>query len=1079
MRLLALFAALTLTLLAGLQAGQEGGPVRILFLGHEAQHHPSNDYFPMLSKALGRDAIYFDYTTSVDGALGDYSYLSKFDGLLLYANHDTIEDHQYQNLVRFVEEGGGFIPVHCASFCFRNEPGFVKLVGGQFAHHKTGTFTTSITNPDHPAMQGVTEFEAWDETYVHEKHGSDHTILMVRKPGGADDNITEPEPWTWTRTQGKGRVFYTASGHDQRVWSQPAFHQLLKSGILWAIGDARRKTYDTFISGRTPLKYEKRDNIPNYENRPEPLPYQLPLSPQDSLAYTQAPVGWKLELFAAEPQIINPMCLAWDDHGRLWTIETIDYPNEVKRGRTGDDSIKILEDTNGDGRADKVTVFADGLNIPTSLTFANGGVIVHQAPETLFFKDTDGDDKADVREVLIAGWGTGDTHAGPSNLRYGLDNQIWGTVGYAAFDGSVGGKNLRFGMGTYRFTKDGSNLEFLHQFNNNTWGLGFNDAGDVFGSTANNNPSFYCGIPATAYPDGKGLTARMVASTPKFQPITPNIRQVDAFGAYTAGAGHAFANSDAFPESWRGKKAFVAGPTGNLLGSFQAEADGAGSNTRNTFSVVASADEWFSPVAADVGPDGNLWIADWYNFIIQHNPTPSSNRGGYDAQNGPGNAHINPNRDREHGRIYRLVWDGAPAPRIRSLAGAGDDVLVSALSDPNQFWRLTAQRLLVDGKRTPAAPTLIALTKQPGIGATHALWALHGIGELDADTHRAALLSPDPVLRRNAVRALSHDGAGTALLFESGVVNDPDLTTRLAAFVALAHLPTNDAIKNAVTGLLRDAQNSADGWLAAALGAAAANHGVENAGSKNLVPAGPDLLADADWQPRNYNGSAEHQKIDGDSTLKITSRSGADSSFFASADLEPNSKYRLSARIKTDDVSGAMGALLNVHELQGNGRVATRALKGDNDWTDVSVDFDPQGKSRLSFNALFGGWGRSTGTAWYHSISLHKLVPTSTAPDAPEPGKADPARGKTIFLTHQVAACNRCHQLDGEGGAVGPALDGIASRKGPDYIRESLLDPNAALAEGYPASVSSMPPMGLLLNTQEIEDILAYLATLK
>jgi uncharacterized protein len=233
-------------------------------------------------------------------------------------------------------------------------------------------------------------------------------------------------------------------------------------------------------------------------------------------------------------------------------IETLDYPNEVRANREGNDKIKILEDTDGDGRCDKVTVFADGFNIPTSLVFANGGVIVHQAPVTLFLKDTDGDDKADTREVLLDGWGPGDTHAGPSNLRYGFDNQIWGTVGYAAFNGTVGGAEKRFGMGVYRFAKDASSLEFLHQFNNNTWGLGFNEAGDVFGSTANNNPSFYCGIPATVFATGaRGMSAKMVASTPKFHPITPNIRQVDAFGAYTAGAGHAFANSDAFPSEQR------------------------------------------------------------------------------------------------------------------------------------------------------------------------------------------------------------------------------------------------------------------------------------------------------------------------------------------------------------------------------------------------------------------------------------------------------------------------------------------------------------------------------------------------
>ncbi|MEZ5324686.1 MAG: ThuA domain-containing protein [Verrucomicrobiales bacterium] len=1078
----------SLCLSVSLSARPSEGPVRILFLGHDAQHHPSNEYYPMLAEALGRDGIYFDYTTAVEEALGNYDYLSQFDGLLLYANHDTIEEHQYQNLIRFVEEGGGFIPVHCASFCFRNKMGFIRLVGGQFNNHKTGVFTTKIVNKEHPAMQGVSEFEAWDETYVHSQHGTDRTILMVREPQGDDDNIREPEPWTWTRNQGKGRVYYTASGHDQRVWGQPAFHQLLKSGILWAIGDERHATYDEFISERAPLRYEKRDNIPNYEQRPEPLPYQLPLSPEDSLKFTQAPVGWRLELFASEPDIVNPMQLAWDERGRLWVIEALDYPNEVRENRKGDDKIKILEDTDGDGRCDKITVFADDLNLPTSLAFANGGVIVHQAPVTLFLKDTDGDDKADLREVLLDGWGSGDTHAGPSNLRYGFDNQIWGTVGYAAFNGTVGGDEKRFGMGVYRFAKDASSLEFLHQFNNNTWGLGFNEAGDVFGSTANNNPSFYCGIPATAFARGtRGMSAKMVASTPKFHPITPNIRQVDAFGAYTAGAGHAFANSDAFPESWRGKRAFVAGPTGNLLGQFQASNDGAGFVTKNSYSLVASADEWFSPVAADVGPDGNLWIADWYNFIIQHNPTPSEQRGGYRAETGQGNAHVNPNRDREHGRVYRLVWDGAPETRITSLAGASSEQLVGALSDANQFWRLTSQRLIVDGKKIEAVPALKSAVSAGGIGAVHALWALQGLGQLDDATHRSALLSADSVLRRNAVRALPNSEAGVALLFESSVINDPDLTTRLAAFVELATFPTSDALKSAVTNLMTNPENLGDEWLAAALNAAAGKHGVAGFDATDFEP-GPNLLAEAEWSPRSYGGSnnVEHSKpadegVEGSDCLKIVATGGADTSFHTYVDVKPNTHYRMSAKIRTADVKGrAMGALLNVHELQGGAeRVATKPLRGNNDWTEVSKDFRTEGQSRISINCLLGGWGTSTGTAWYDDIELNELVPIVDKSAVAKVEEGNIERGKTIFFTHQVAACNRCHQLGGEGGVIGPALDGIATRKSAEYISQSLLEPNAALAEGYQGPVSPMPPMNLLLGEQELADILAYLGTLK
>ncbi|MEM1248198.1 MAG: ThuA domain-containing protein, partial [Acidobacteriota bacterium] len=192
-------------------------------------------------QALGRDGIYFDYVTTVEEALGDANYLNRFDALLLYANHQTIKPHQWENLKNFVEkEGKGFVPVHSASWCFQNEPGYDQLVGGRFQKHKSGVFTPRIIKPKHAAMDGVNEFEAWDETYVHTRHNpKSRTVLMVRDPMKGE-LLLRPEPWTWVRTQGKGRVFYTASGHDERVWGNSGFHQMMKAGILWSIGEERR-----------------------------------------------------------------------------------------------------------------------------------------------------------------------------------------------------------------------------------------------------------------------------------------------------------------------------------------------------------------------------------------------------------------------------------------------------------------------------------------------------------------------------------------------------------------------------------------------------------------------------------------------------------------------------------------------------------------------------------------------------------------------------------------------------------------------------------------------------------------------
>ncbi|MEO0416143.1 MAG: PVC-type heme-binding CxxCH protein, partial [Verrucomicrobiota bacterium] len=555
---------------------------------------------------------------------------------------------------------------------------------------------------------------------------------------------------------------------------------------------------------------------------------------------------------ASEPDIVNPIFFSWDERGRLFVAETIDYPNEVKDG-SGNDRIKILEDTDGDGRCDKVTIFADGLNIPTSLTHWNGGIIVAQAPDFLFLKDTDGDDKADFRKVMFSGWGVNDTHAGPSNLRYGIDNWIYGAIGYSRFKGELGGKYHDFGSGIFRMQPDGSDIEFLHQFNNNTWGLGLNAAGEVFGSTANNNPAFFGGVPLTAYTtEVKGTSAKMIADSKAISPITPNIRQVDAWNAYTAGAGYALATSDNFPESWRDNSAFISAPTGHLLGRFEHSREGAGYKATNRHNLIASADEWFSPVAAEVGPDGNLWIADWYNFIIQHNPVPTVERAGFASENGKGNAHVNPLRDEQHGRIYRLVWEGGSKAEIESLEGASQEDLVAAFHDPNLFWRNTAQRLLLQHDEVDASirKELKALVAEGGRASVHALWTLHGKGWLDRETHQAALLSGDSALQRNAIRAIEPTAEGMQLFFDTAIVQAEDLLVRLAAFNKLATFPDRDRVERAAKQLIKVEENFSDEWLQLSLEAGGAGKVIFG----NPKPVGPNLLPNPSFEKRSNRG---------------------------------------------------------------------------------------------------------------------------------------------------------------------------------------------------------------------------------
>ena len=814
-------------------------PVSVLFLGDKGHHQPASraaQLIPVFA-IRGIDITYTEAMADLNPTT-----LAKYDALLIYANTEKIEPDQEKALVDYVEGGGGFAPLHCASFCFLNSPKYIALVGAQFKSHGTGEFDVKDLDPSDPITKGLAAFRTWDETYTHTKFNeTDRHLLQVRDEKGKD------EPWTWTRTQGKGRVFYTAYGHDQRTWGHPGFHDLVERGVRWAAN--KGGVYDSrprVASTAAPLKVVKAiAEIPSYQpgkawgTLGEAIPeMQLAASPADSIQHLALPKGLEPRLFASEPDIAKPIAMAWDHKGRLWIAETVDYPNNLQPSGEGHDQIKICEDTDGDGRADKFTIFADKLSIPTSLTFAGGGLIVHQAPDTLLLKDTDGDDKADVRTVLFTGWGTRDTHAGPSNLRYGFDNWVYGIVGYSGFKGEIGGEKHEFRQGLYRFRPDGSKLEFLRNTTNNSWGVGFSEEGLLFGSTANGCPSVYLPIPYRYYEKVRGLQSpgalQIIADSNRFFPATEKVRQVDHFGGFTAAAGHALYTARALPKTYWNSVAFVAEPTGHLVAAFALEKVGSDFKSHNEWNLLASDDEWTSPVAAEVGPDGSVWVSDWYNYIVQHNPTPKG------FQTGKGSAYETPLRDKTHGRIYRVCpVDLAKVSTSTKLDPDDASSLVAALTNDNLFWRLHAQRLLVERGRKDVVPALIALAKTKSVdaiglapAAIHALWALHGLGALDGsdpaatDAAFAALGHPSPSVRRNAVQVLPVGGDAKAAeaIRTTGLLEDADPLVRLAALLALADAPASPQAAEALVAALADGKFEGDRWLADAATAAAANN---------------------------------------------------------------------------------------------------------------------------------------------------------------------------------------------------------------------------------------------------------------
>ncbi|MFM8250859.1 MAG: PVC-type heme-binding CxxCH protein [Planctomycetota bacterium] len=846
--------------------------VKILFLGDNGHHQPALR-FKQLAPVFAERGIDLTYTDRTDSL--NPRTLGEFSGLMIYANLTEINPDEERALLEYVRGGRGLIPLHCASFCFLNSPAYIALVGGQFRSHGTGTFRTEIAQPNHPIMKGYRGFESWDETYVHHKHNDQgRTVLEFR----VDDQGREP--WTWVRDEGKGRVFYTAWGHDDRTWGNAGFHNLVERGTRWAIGQDPA-TVPTFADrpemtsiAANAAKFEYLDAvIPFYPPSKkwgtidEPLKkMQAPLKPTDSLQHIVTPVGFQVKLFVSEPQLQGkPIAINWDERGRLWVCESFDYPNEMQPEGEGRDRIRICEDTDGDGQADKFTVFADKLSIPTSLTFAYGGVIVHQAPHTLFLKDTTGDDVADVRQVLFTGWSTGDTHAGPSNLRYGLDNWYYGMVGYAGFSGEIAGEKQRFQTGFYRFHlrapaagkayPEVDKFEFLRNTSNNSWGVGFSEEGVLFGSTANGNPSVYLPLPNRYYESVRGWSSSVlgtIAESNKIEPLTEKVRQVDHHGGFTAAAGHALYTARSYPQEYWNRTAFVTEPTGHLAATFTIQKQGANYRSKNSWNLFASDDEWSAPIIVEVGPDGSAWVVDWYNFIVQHNPTPAG------FKTGKGNAYEINLRDKKHGRVYRVVHaDGKPSPAA-ALAGATAAQQVAALDNPNMLWRLHAQRLLIEKADKQVVPSLLArLAKsQPDaigldVGAIHAVAVLNGLQAAEEEASPAqkavidALRHPSAGVRRNAVAALPSKSAAAALL-AANLLQDADGQVRLATLLKLSESPANQEVAQKLVAFLA-AGGASDNWLLDAATTAAAAHDryflIAAAKAGEAVAARPETLA--------------------------------------------------------------------------------------------------------------------------------------------------------------------------------------------------------------------------------------------
>ena len=326
-------------------------------------------------------------------------------------------------------------------------------------------------------------------------------------------------------------------------------------------------------------------------------------------------------------------------------------------------------------------------------------MIVLQAPDTLFLKDTDGDGKADVRKVLFTGWGIGDTHAGPSNLRWGLDNWVWGIVGYSGFRGTVGGERHPLRPGLLPLQARRLEARVPPQHEQQLVGRRLQRGGAGLRLDGQRLPERLPADPQPLLRGGPRLVGRASSQTSPRRTSSSRSPRRSARSTGTAAspprpAMRSTRRGPIPPQYWN-QTAFVAEPTGHLVATFTLDRKGSDVADYYGWNLLASDDEWTSPIVAEVGPDGNVWVIDWYNYIVQHNPTP------HGFKTGKGNAYETPLRDKTHGRIYRIVYKDAPAidatrrstrPTRRASSRPCGTTISSGGCTPSGCWSSGARR---------------------------------------------------------------------------------------------------------------------------------------------------------------------------------------------------------------------------------------------------------------------------------------------------------------------------------------------------------------------------------------------------
>jgi uncharacterized protein len=802
-RWISVAAALFVGLSCAAAAEQENkpAPLRVFIRGGVKTHGPGEHDHPSFLKdwvelLKERGAI-------TDGAMQfpTAAQLEKTDVLVMFAAEaGTIAPDDRASLEAFTKRGGGIVAIHDA-VCGKDPQWFKTVIGGAWEHGKSkflhGTVGIYLQDYPHPITKGFANFMMDDEIYwdLHLEPGAKVIGTAFRTPH-------EITPQMWVYEKDNYRAFVNIQGHKYASFSLPHYRALLMRGIAWA----GKRDVDTFVT---------KDELASLR-----YPAGGPINPAKAHEKITTEKEFDLTLVAGEPDVVKPISLGWDAKGRMWALLTPSYPQKAATwGTRPHDSLVYFD-------KGKRVVFYGQLDLPTSFVFHKDGAIVMQAPDILFLRDTDGDGVADKRESVFTGFGFGDTHAVASNLRWGQDGWIYATQGYSGGGSNhvTNAKGVDFGKignGIFRFRPDGSAIEVVSSYGSNTWGMDFTWDNELFFTMANESHLRHVIVPDSVLSRGRvGKTESWKQindhrdSNPLLKHTMTPYLQIDCVGGFTAASGSTLYDGGAWPDEYRGLH-FVSECTINLIHQDRITPDGVtfkGSKVRAE-EFVSGTDLWFRPVDTQIGPDGALYIADFYNQAVVHNDT----RG---PKHGPFNAAVRPDRDHEHGRIWRLQHKQAKALAEADFTSVGG--LVKAFEHPNRFHRLTAQRLLVErGEGAAEIAALLKSTSKPEAKVL-ALWTLERLGKVTEAELLAALNDADAGVRKNAAKVAGVVAKGDALQSTLlAKLDDTDPRVRLEKIVALGSFA---GTPNAAQALINLGARLDDNWSkSAVLGALAAS----------------------------------------------------------------------------------------------------------------------------------------------------------------------------------------------------------------------------------------------------------------